>query len=300
MKGALAWIVVGVVAGCSSRSPAPSGGGAAEDARVPDGAPPLASCEPLYEVATYQAAAIGPSYVTLPDPAAPPIAWLGPGERCLALRVEIAQGGAHRYTAFAEEAIGWTATLSIGGTARSFELQPIGGGIVAASLDDPTRASEVEIRASMPSCSTARVLNMLWLDGGDVAVVGYSATDCQGNGGPRSRRAFKADVTYLDDAARAALHDALLGVRPATYRYVEDRPEVRRLGLILDDLSGEQRWVADGDRVDLYAYVTMAVAALQQQQRELDELRTRVEALERTLAAPSSRSRPARPPSRPR
>lgn len=117
-----------------------------------------------------------------------------------------------------------------------------------------------------------------------------------------SRRAAKKDVKYLSDAELQRLHDELLRYRLATYQYtLRDAVPGPHLGFIIDDVEPSPSIAAGGDRVDLYAYTSMAVAALQTQAREIERLKQAVAALETRArdgapadAGRSKRSEPGR------
>jgi hypothetical protein len=92
---------------------------------------------------------------------------------------------------------------------------------------------------------------------------------------PISRRAAKTAIRYLTPADVAAARDQLLAIHLADYEY-RHAPRTRHLGFIIDDLdeATARACVApDGEHVDLYGYTSLAVAALQAQQREIDVLR---------------------------
>ena len=77
-------------------------------------------------------------------------------------------------------------------------------------------------------------------------------------------------------------------VRLATYRYKgEPALGTSHLGFIIDDLGASPAVGSDGTHVDLYGYASMAVAAIQIQQR-------RIEALEREVAALRNERTPRR------
>jgi hypothetical protein len=115
-----------------------------------------------------------------------------------------------------------------------------------------------------------------------------------------SRRDAKTDIRYLDDAARRHLHDQLMALGLASYRYRAEGPEgPLHLGFIIDDLEdGAARQACvrpDGQSVDLYGYISTAVAALQVQQAEMAALRRELRAVQEQLrsiqpadAAPSA------------
>jgi hypothetical protein len=97
-------------------------------------------------------------------------------------------------------------------------------------------------------------------------------------------RAAKRDIHYLVPDELVALGRDLLATRLATYRYRDDPSGQRRLGFIIDDGAPAHAVASDGRHVDLYGYVSLAVAALKQQaddiaqlRRELDELRARLD-----------------------
>jgi hypothetical protein len=101
-------------------------------------------------------------------------------------------------------------------------------------------------------------------------------------GCPISRRRYKAEIDYLDRAELARVHDALLAIRLATWRYRHD-PAKQRLGFIIDDDEISPAVDALRDQVDLYGYTSMAVAAIQLQAAQIAELRSELAALERKL-----------------
>jgi hypothetical protein len=99
-------------------------------------------------------------------------------------------------------------------------------------------------------------------------------------GCPISARRYKRNVQYLGDADVRRLHDELLKLRLATYQYKsENAASPDHLGFIIDDVGRSPAVGADGTRVDLYGYASMAVAAIQAQAREIDTLKREVAAL---------------------
>jgi hypothetical protein len=99
-----------------------------------------------------------------------------------------------------------------------------------------------------------------------------------GNVCPISRRKYKEDIQYLDEPSLQALHDQLLGMRLSTWRYRND-PVSQHLGFIIDDVGAGPAVAPDGEHVDLYGYISMAVATLQVQAQEIAALRAEVKAL---------------------
>jgi hypothetical protein len=112
-------------------------------------------------------------------------------------------------------------------------------------------------------------------------VPGQGYLECMN--GAISRRELKTDIAYVDDAERALLADEALHTRLAEYRYKTD-PESsqRHLGFIIDDMPNASRAVqADKTHVDLYGYTSMLLATVQEQQKQIDELKKQVAAAKR-------------------
>jgi hypothetical protein len=109
----------------------------------------------------------------------------------------------------------------------------------------------------------------------------------QPGGCPISRARYKHDIRYLPGAELARVHDDLVTMRLATWRYNHEGAEAREhLGFIIDDNPESPSVDASGDHADLYGYTSMAVAAIQvqekaiaAQQKQLEALRQEVEAL---------------------
>jgi hypothetical protein len=102
---------------------------------------------------------------------------------------------------------------------------------------------------------------------------------------PVSRRAFKRDIHALDRAEIERVSAELAQIKLTTYQYKTDPAESpRRLGFIIDDTKSSYPINADGASVNLYGYVSMAVAAIQTQSREIEELRAEVARLKKAGA----------------
>ncbi|MSP92191.1 MAG: hypothetical protein EXR79_10385 [Myxococcales bacterium] len=104
-----------------------------------------------------------------------------------------------------------------------------------------------------------------------------------GPGGcPKSRRSLKSDVAYVTPAEARGLHDQVLQTKLATYRYTAMGEHGRRhLGFIIEDQPAGSVAVDPGrDMVELYGYLSMSVAALQEQARRIEALQRKVEELE--------------------
>jgi len=92
---------------------------------------------------------------------------------------------------------------------------------------------------------------------------------------------FKKDVHYLAPEELRGFAKDLLALPLADFRY-RWGDERKRLGFMID--GHESLACVDGDHVDLYAYTTMAVAALQVQAAEITELREELAAMRTELA----------------
>jgi hypothetical protein len=80
------------------------------------------------------------------------------------------------------------------------------------------------------------------------------------------------------------LAEDLMSMPLATYRYKTEAPGTQRhLGFIIDDVAPSPAVDSSGERVDLYGYTTMAVAALKTQANELAELKKQVNELRREV-----------------
>jgi hypothetical protein len=108
-----------------------------------------------------------------------------------------------------------------------------------------------------------------------------------GEGGcPISRKRHKRDVHYLDAAEVEAVRRDVAAMPLATWRYLDAPPASRpRLGFLIDDRPELPAVALDGEHVDLYGLASMAIAAVQAQERELAALRARTSALEAELKA---------------
>jgi hypothetical protein len=100
-----------------------------------------------------------------------------------------------------------------------------------------------------------------------------------------SRRAVKKDVAYLSEGQVRSLHDELLSFRLASWQYAtRGASAARHLGFIIDDVEPSPSIAENGNAVDLYGYASMAVAAVQTQAREIDELKAAVASLQKQVA----------------
>jgi hypothetical protein len=104
-----------------------------------------------------------------------------------------------------------------------------------------------------------------------------SSHDPKGSPGgcPISSKTYKDGIEYVSDAELRKLHDETLHVKLATYRYkpqVAD-PLASHLGFIIEDNPESVAVDRVHHRVDLYGYLSMLVATIQVQEKEIVDLR---------------------------
>lgn len=95
-------------------------------------------------------------------------------------------------------------------------------------------------------------------------------------GCPISSRQHKDGITYVSDDELQTLHDETLRFQLATYNYKPDvaDPAARHLGFLIEDTPPASPAVGwSRQRVDLYGYLSMVVATMQVQEKEITELR---------------------------
>jgi hypothetical protein len=116
---------------------------------------------------------------------------------------------------------------------------------------------------------------------GGPATCGFTCCGAPGSFGcPVSRRDFKRDIERLDQEDLERIYDELRKIQLSTYHYKTDATGTpRHLGFIIDDTRTPYPINADGMSVDLYGYMSMSVAAIQIQSREIEALRAEVAAL---------------------
>jgi hypothetical protein len=97
---------------------------------------------------------------------------------------------------------------------------------------------------------------------------------------PVSSAKYKTHIRYLSEQDLERLHDEALATKLATYNYrasVSD-PGLKHLGFIIEDMPESLAVDRGRDRVDLYGYLSMVLATVQVQEREIATLREELEA----------------------
>ena len=102
-----------------------------------------------------------------------------------------------------------------------------------------------------------------------------------GSSGWRNFPEFKRDIIYLDAERVDAIASDLVRIPLATWSYTQEPATAApHLGFIIEDVEPSPSVDGDRDRVDLYGALSMTVAALQSQQRQIDRLRAQVSELQ--------------------
>lgn len=146
--------------------------------------------------------------------------------------------------------------------------------------------------AGLTDCSGACV-DLNWDNNNCGSCGSYCADGCSyGSCNPSiSRRRFKTDIAYLDAGETQRLRDELMRYRLATWRYKNQPADgPRHLGFMIDDVAPSASVAGgNGDRVDLYGYTSMAVAAIQVQAQQIQALQQEVKSLRSQLERHSPR-----------
>jgi hypothetical protein len=119
-----------------------------------------------------------------------------------------------------------------------------------------------------------------------LAVAGLSLFGCAVDGAAdqpnvaeaTSSRRLKEEIVYVSVSELEQLKEEIVKVRLATFRYKQG-DKARHLGFIIEDSPGIPASDALRSRVDLYAYTSMAVAALQVQAKQIEQLEADMDVL---------------------
>ncbi|MDC3962633.1 tail fiber domain-containing protein [Polyangium jinanense] len=115
-----------------------------------------------------------------------------------------------------------------------------------------------------------------------------AASDPKDNPGgcPISRVSHKKDISYLSERAVEALADEAMAMRLSTWRYKgEDAAARPHVGFLIDDMPESAAVAASGERVDLYGYTSMAIAATQVHDKRIDALERELATLREEMGA---------------
>lgn len=99
------------------------------------------------------------------------------------------------------------------------------------------------------------------------------------NSCPISRVSYKKNIDYLSEADVASIAEEATTMRLSSWNYKTESGSSRRhVGFLIDDMPESVAVAASGEQVDLYGYTSMAIAAVQVQDK-------RLKALEKELAS---------------
>lgn len=111
-----------------------------------------------------------------------------------------------------------------------------------------------------------------------------------------STREAKRDIHYLDGSERTHVADQTRALKLSTWHYKDPAlGEREHLGIILEDAPDAPSADVQRRQVDLYGYTSMVLALAQDQDRELRELRARIDELEKRLPPPPKAQPKPRP-----
>lgn len=178
---------------------------------------------------------------------------------------------------------GWTKTAELekclGGGGGAFQWYQTCGDPVCQFPSPPTGDPPCKTQVAGEACMEGEAA----CDPGTGCGVSLVCTNSDPTqpGCPVSRREHKADIEYLDDAGRESFAREIERMRLATYRYKADPQGRTHLGFIMEDVEPSASADSAHGVVDLYGYMSMAVAALQEQRGEIDRLKKELKSLKR-------------------
>lgn len=105
----------------------------------------------------------------------------------------------------------------------------------------------------------------------------------QPGGCPISRARFKEEISYLSEQELHGYHEQLMSLPLASYRYRHAQGAGPQLGFIIEDI--EPSVAVSGDHVNMYGYLSMAVAAIKVQQEQITALQRELKQLRAQTAA---------------
>lgn len=158
--------------------------------------------------------------------------------------------------------------------------QTCGDPVCRADPPDSGVAACAEQATEGAACSSAGVQCDAHLGCGAMLICAAQDPRQNPGGCPISRARFKRNIEYVTDAQREALARQVFELPLATYTYREDPEQKPQLGFILEDVEPSLAVDSKRDQVNLYAYTSFVVAALQEQQKEIERLREQLRALD--------------------
>lgn len=178
-------------------------------------------------------------------------------------------------------------TTGTGGNAGLKYFTTCGDPVCGMPTDDP-KLSGCTGQQEGAACSTAGELCELDGDECNANLICAASDPKEQSGGcPKSLASTKHDIEYLSASERDRIRDHIVTMPLATWKYNDQDPNAREhLGFIIDDQPATSPAVRpSGERVDLYGYTSMAVAAIQAQDSQIRELREEVTRLREEVRA---------------
>ena len=162
------------------------------------------------------------------------------------------------------------------------ELQAVAGGLLLAkkTLDDVLARVTIDPGPVQDPAAQNALASILASTGSMQAEATQIQTMGAGTPGTPSSIEVKKDVEYLDDATRAQIAEQALGIKLATYKY-KNADQRERLGFILEDSPNVPAADMNSKQVDLYAYASMVLATVQEQQKKIAALEAQIETLKK-------------------
>jgi hypothetical protein len=149
-------------------------------------------------------------------------------------------------------------------------------------FDDPTTPNCTGQEAGEPCDDEGALCDGVLSCGASLLCTASDPTMRPG-GCPRSRTRFKDEISYLDAQQRRDYHAQVMSLPLASYRYKHAEGAGPQLGFLIEDV--EPSVAVSGDHVNMYGYLSMAVAAIQVQQAQITALQRELEQLRAQLPA---------------
>lgn len=147
-------------------------------------------------------------------------------------------------------------------------------------LDAPCREDEAPCCRAESRCTNANCNSSLECTDHDPSPVACRL---------RSRRQFKHDIEYLGQGDLEQLRSKLLQMNLTRFRYNgQPSSTAPHLGFIIEDVEPSPSVDVQNDAVDLYGYISMAVATIQVQNREIQKLQQQMHDLRRQMGQPDA------------
>jgi hypothetical protein len=152
---------------------------------------------------------------------------------------------------------------------------PLDGGLADAALEDDAGSECPSVGSNCSTMGQTCGTSNPYVNCGATEVCSDHDPKLGVGGCPISSRKAKDHIECVDSAQLQKLHDETMRIRLATYNYKEpySDPGTKHLGFIIDDDPSSPAVNAGRERVDLYSYLSMVVATMQVEEKEIANLR---------------------------